>query len=60
MELVLILNYHATMTIRPFRKELLPTSDLYKDLTMYPCRTMDDVLNKASAHVKWKEDEVNR
>ncbi|KAK0592545.1 hypothetical protein LWI29_021084 [Acer saccharum] len=34
-------------------------SDLYKELTKYPCRTMEDVLAKAWAQIKWEEDEAN-
>ncbi|KAL5752018.1 hypothetical protein ACOSQ2_022525 [Xanthoceras sorbifolium] len=38
---------------------LLHDSDLYKELTKYPCKTMEDVLAKAWAQIKWEEDEVN-
>lgn len=58
-ELVFIPNYHLTSAISIFEKELLPTSDLYKDLIMYHCRTIDDMLNKAWTQVKWEEDEAN-
>lgn len=43
-----------------FRKGLLRDSDLYKELTKYPCETMEDVLNKASSQIKWEEDECNQ
>ena len=32
---------------------------LYKELTMYPCTTMEDVLSRAWAQVKWEEDVAN-
>ncbi|KAF2551110.1 hypothetical protein F2Q68_00034483 [Brassica cretica] len=33
---------------------------LYKELTMYPCKTMEDVLSRAWAQVKWEEDVASR
>ncbi|KAK0580870.1 hypothetical protein LWI29_007278 [Acer saccharum] len=45
--------------IYAFRKGLRFDSDLYKELTKYPCRTMEDVLAKAWAQIKWEEDEAN-
>ncbi|KAL5760612.1 hypothetical protein ACOSQ2_019450 [Xanthoceras sorbifolium] len=45
--------------ISAFRKGLLYDSDLYKELTKYPCKTMEDVLAKTWAQIKWEEDEVN-
>ncbi|KAF2559141.1 hypothetical protein F2Q68_00016751 [Brassica cretica] len=35
---------------------LLPDRDLYKELTKYQCKTMEDVLSRAWAQVKWEED----
>ncbi|KAF2562190.1 hypothetical protein F2Q70_00016807 [Brassica cretica] len=32
-----------------FKKGLLPDGGLYKELTMYPCKTMEDVLSRAWA-----------
>ncbi|KAF3536487.1 hypothetical protein F2Q69_00021387 [Brassica cretica] len=34
--------------------------ELYKELTKYQCKTMDDVLYRAWAHVKWEEDITSR
>ncbi|CAA7027874.1 unnamed protein product [Microthlaspi erraticum] len=34
---------------------LLPDSDLYKELTKYQCRTMEDVLSRAWAQIRWEE-----
>ncbi|XP_048635897.1 uncharacterized protein LOC125609080 [Brassica napus] len=38
-----------------FKRDLLPDRGLYKELTMYPCKTMEDVLSRAWAQVKWEE-----
>ncbi|KAL5852575.1 hypothetical protein ACOSQ3_007693 [Xanthoceras sorbifolium] len=40
-------------------KGLLHHSDLYKKLTKYPCKTMEDVMDKSWTQIKWEEDEVN-
>ena len=45
--------------IYAFRKGLRFDSNLYKELTKYPCRTMEDVLANAWAQIKWEEDEAN-
>ncbi|KAF3554256.1 hypothetical protein F2Q69_00013522 [Brassica cretica] len=39
---------------------LLPDGGLYKELTMYPCKTMEDVLSRARAQVKWEQDVASR
>lgn len=38
--------------IAAFRKGLKTNSDLYKEFTKYPCRMMENVLNKVWAHIK--------
>ncbi|XP_057811678.1 uncharacterized protein LOC131025917 [Salvia miltiorrhiza] len=58
-EKVSITNCSTQTAITTFRKSLLPDSDLYKDLTKYPCKTMEDVLAKAWAQIKWEEDQYN-
>ncbi|KAF3533478.1 hypothetical protein DY000_02039543 [Brassica cretica] len=47
-------------TISAFKRGLLPDGGLYKELTMYPCKTMEDVLSRAWAQVKWKDDVASR
>ncbi|XP_013651159.2 uncharacterized protein LOC106355825 [Brassica napus] len=42
--------------ISAFKRGLLPDGGLYKELTTYPCKTMEDVLSRASVQVKWEED----
>ncbi|KAF2549380.1 hypothetical protein F2Q70_00022317 [Brassica cretica] len=39
---------------------LLPDGDLYKELTKYQCKTMEDVMSRAWAQVKWEEDVASR
>ncbi|KAF2546688.1 hypothetical protein F2Q70_00022097 [Brassica cretica] len=46
--------------ISAFIRGLLPDRSLYKELTMYPCKTMEDVLSRAWAQVKWEEDIASR
>ena len=43
-----------------FKKGLLPDGGLDKELTMYPCKTMEDVLSRAWEHVKLEEDVASR
>ena len=59
-EKVSITSCNVDTAITAFRKGLMVDSDLYKELTKYPCRTMEDVLAKAWAQIKWEEDESNR
>ncbi|KAF2542288.1 hypothetical protein F2Q68_00032634 [Brassica cretica] len=46
--------------IYAFKRGLLPDGGLNKELTMYPCNTMEDVLSRAWAQVKWEEDVASR
>ena len=55
-ENVAIPECNAATTISAFKKGMLPNGDLYKELTKYQCKTMEDVLSRAWAHVKWEED----
>ena len=41
------------------RDENQTLQDLYKELTKYQCKTMEDILSRAWAHVKCKEDVAN-
>ncbi|KAF3598042.1 hypothetical protein DY000_02020700 [Brassica cretica] len=47
-------------TISAFKRGLLLDGDLYKELTKYQCKTMEDVLSRAWAQVKWEEDVASR
>ncbi|KAF3499082.1 hypothetical protein F2Q69_00042227 [Brassica cretica] len=46
--------------VSAFKRGLLREGDLYKDLTKYQCKTMEDVLSRAWAQVKWEEDVASR
>ncbi|XP_013650969.2 uncharacterized protein LOC106355595 [Brassica napus] len=46
--------------ISAFKRGLLRDGRLYKELTMYPCKTMEDALSRAWAQVKWEEDVASR
>ncbi|KAF3510461.1 hypothetical protein F2Q69_00006639 [Brassica cretica] len=46
--------------ISAFKRGILPDGDLYKELTKNQCKTMEDVLSRALAHVKWEEDVASR
>ncbi|KAH6835709.1 hypothetical protein C2S53_019141 [Perilla frutescens var. hirtella] len=58
-EKVLILGCNIDTAVSAFRKGLKRGSDLYKELTKYPCKMMEDALAKAWAQIKWEEDEAN-
>ena len=57
---VLIPECNITTAISAFKRGLLPDGDLYKKLTKYQCKTMEDVLSRAWAQVKWEEDVASR
>ncbi|CAA7032152.1 unnamed protein product [Microthlaspi erraticum] len=42
----------TSTAISAFKRGLLPDSDLYKELTKYQCRTMEDVLSRAWAQIR--------
>ncbi|KFK21940.1 hypothetical protein AALP_AAs40902U000100 [Arabis alpina] len=50
----------TSTAISAFKRGLLPDGDLYKELTKYQCRTMEDVLSRAWAQIKWEEDPACR
>ncbi|XP_056864056.1 uncharacterized protein LOC130511196 [Raphanus sativus] len=51
---------NADMAISAFKRGLLPEGDLYKELIKYKCMTMEDVLSRAWAQVRWEEDVASR
>lgn len=59
-EKVLITYCSQETMISAFRKGIHRDSNIYKELTKYPCVTMEDVLNKATSQIKWEEDESNQ
>ncbi|XP_056864073.1 uncharacterized protein LOC130511210 [Raphanus sativus] len=59
-EKVAIPECNADTAISAFKRGLLPEGDLYKELIKYTCRTMEDVLSRAWAQVRWEEDVASR
>ncbi|XP_018463664.1 uncharacterized protein LOC108834839 [Raphanus sativus] len=59
-ENVAIPECNADTAFSAFKRGLLPKGDLYKDLTKYKCMTMEDVLSRAWAQVRWEEDVASR
>ncbi|XP_021721365.1 uncharacterized protein LOC110688923 [Chenopodium quinoa] len=51
---------NAPTTIEAFKRGFLDHSELYKELTKYPCTTFEDVQAKAMAQVKFEEDAYAR
>ena len=47
-EKVSISECNEATTISAFKRGLLPDGDLYKELTKYQCKTMEDVLSLIS------------
>ncbi|XP_056853892.1 uncharacterized protein LOC130503230 [Raphanus sativus] len=59
-EKVAIPECNADTAISAFKRGLLPEGDLYKELIKYKCKTMEDVLSRAWAQVRWEEDVASR
>ncbi|CDY28156.1 BnaAnng03330D [Brassica napus] len=57
---VAVLECSIPTAISVFKRGLLPDGGLYKKLTMYPCKTMEDMLSRAWAQVKWEEEVASR
>ncbi|KAF2549784.1 hypothetical protein F2Q68_00034737 [Brassica cretica] len=59
-EKVVIRECSIPTAISAFKRGLLPDGELYKKLTKCQCKTMEDVLSRALAQVKWEEDVASR
>ncbi|XP_057249388.1 uncharacterized protein LOC104889318 [Beta vulgaris subsp. vulgaris] len=59
-EKVSIPNCDARTAIEAFRRGLDEESDLYKELTKYPCPTFEDAQAKALAQIRLEEDMQSR
>ncbi|KAF3560854.1 hypothetical protein DY000_02016207 [Brassica cretica] len=59
-EKVVIPECSFPTAISAFKRGLLPDWDLYKELTKYQCKTMEDVLSRAWEQVKWEEEVASR
>ncbi|KAF3512537.1 hypothetical protein F2Q69_00006559 [Brassica cretica] len=59
-EKVAITGCNIPTAIFAFKRGLLPDGDLSNELTKYQCKSMEDVLSRAWAQVKWEEDVASR
>ncbi|XP_048598067.1 uncharacterized protein LOC125578954 [Brassica napus] len=59
-EKVVVPECSIPTAISAFKRGLLPDGGLYIELIMYPCKTMEDVISRAWAQVKWEEDVASR
>lgn len=48
----------TSTVISTFKRSLLLDGDMYKELTKYQCRTMEYVLSRAWAYIKWEENPI--
>ncbi|XP_056695218.1 uncharacterized protein [Spinacia oleracea] len=46
--------------IEAFKRGLVPNSELYRELTKYPCATFKEVRSRATAQMRIKDDEITR
>ncbi|XP_056694810.1 uncharacterized protein [Spinacia oleracea] len=46
--------------IEAFKRGLIPNSELYREITKYPCATFEEVRSRATAQMQIEDDEVIR
>ncbi|XP_056694875.1 uncharacterized protein [Spinacia oleracea] len=46
--------------IEAFKRGLIPNSELYREITKYPCATFEEVRSRATAQMRIEDDEVIR
>ncbi|XP_021865242.2 uncharacterized protein [Spinacia oleracea] len=46
--------------IEAFKRGLIPNSELYREITKYPCATFEEVRSRATAQMRIKDDEITR
>ncbi|XP_056698266.1 uncharacterized protein [Spinacia oleracea] len=46
--------------IEAFKRDLVPNSELYRELTKYPCATFEEVRSRATAQMRIEDDEITR
>ncbi|KAK9723640.1 hypothetical protein RND81_05G014900 [Saponaria officinalis] len=59
-EKISILNCDIGTTIQAYRHGLVRDSELYRELTKYPCSTFEDVQAKTLAQIRLEEDAFSR
>ncbi|XP_056690217.1 uncharacterized protein [Spinacia oleracea] len=46
--------------IEAFKRGLIPNSELYREITKYPCATFEEVRSRATAQMRIEDDEITR
>ncbi|XP_056697822.1 uncharacterized protein [Spinacia oleracea] len=59
-EKISIKNCDVRTAIEAFKRGLVPNSELYRELTKYPCATFEEVRSRATAQMRIEDDEITR
>ncbi|XP_056697382.1 uncharacterized protein [Spinacia oleracea] len=59
-EKISIKNCDVRTAIEPFKRGLIPNSELYREITKYPCATFEEVRSRATAQMRIEDDEITR
>ncbi|XP_056688448.1 uncharacterized protein [Spinacia oleracea] len=59
-EKISIKNCDVKTTIEAFKRGLIPNSELYREITKYPCATFEEVRSRATAQMRIEDDEITR
>ncbi|XP_056686045.1 uncharacterized protein [Spinacia oleracea] len=59
-DLYRIKNFDVKTSIEAFKSGLIPNSELYREITKYPCATFEEVRSRATAQMQIEDDEITR
>ncbi|XP_021866686.1 uncharacterized protein [Spinacia oleracea] len=59
-EEISIKNCDVSTAIEAFKRGLVPNSELYREITKYPCATFEEVRSRATAQMRIEDDEITR
>ncbi|XP_021857354.1 uncharacterized protein [Spinacia oleracea] len=59
-EKISIKNCDVRTAIEAFKRGLIPNSELYREITKYPCATFEEVRSRVTAQMRIEDDEVIR
>ncbi|XP_056690256.1 uncharacterized protein [Spinacia oleracea] len=59
-ENISIKNCDVKTAIEAFKRGLIPNSELYREITKYPCATFEEVRSRATAQMRIEDDEITR
>ncbi|XP_021859448.2 uncharacterized protein [Spinacia oleracea] len=59
-EKISIKNCDVKTAIESFKRGLVPNSELYREITKYPCTTFEEVRSRACAQMRLEDDEATR